>query len=58
MAPVIIGEKNWLGSGAKLLNGVRLGNFVIVGAGAVVTKSFLDNVVIAGVPANVIKEQD
>lgn len=34
---------------------VTLGNNVIVGAGAVVTKSFPDNVVIAGNPAKVIR---
>ena len=35
--------------------GVILGDNVVVGSGAVVTKSFGDNVVIAGNPAVVIK---
>ena len=36
--------------------GVTLGDNVVVGAGAVVTKSFGDNVVLAGNPARIIKE--
>ena len=41
---------------AKIASGVTLGNNVVVGAGSVVTKSFGDNVVIAGNPAKVIRE--
>ena len=39
-----------------VLPGVTLGNNVVAGAGAVITKSFGDNVVLAGNPARVIKE--
>ena len=39
-----------------ILPGVTLGDNVVVGAGAVVTKSFGDNVVLAGNPAKIIKE--
>ena len=35
---------------------LTLGNNVVAGAGAVITKSFGDNVVLAGNPARVIKE--
>ena len=38
------------------LPGVTLGDNVVAGAGAVVTKSFGDNVVLGGNPARVIKE--
>lgn len=57
-APVLIGKHVWIGDGAKILSGVKLGDGVIVGANAVVTHSFPDRVVIAGVPARVIKNLD
>ncbi|MNL61911.1 putative acetyltransferase [compost metagenome] len=42
-----------------VLPGVQLGEFTIVGAGAVVTKSFTEGYcVIAGNPARVIKSLD
>jgi len=54
---VIIGEKCWIGMNSVILPGVELGEKTIVAAGAVVTKSFPQgNVVLAGVPARVIKE--
>jgi acetyltransferase-like isoleucine patch superfamily enzyme len=53
---VIVGEGCWIGMNAVLLPGVVLGPRTIVGAGAVVTKSFTDgHCVIAGNPARVIK---
>ena len=53
---ITIGNDVWIGGGAVICPGVTLGNNVIVGAGSVVTKSFGDNVVIAGNPARVIKK--
>lgn len=54
---VIIGEKCWLGFNAVVLPGVVLGNHTIVGAGAVVTKSFPDgHCVIVGNPAKKIRD--
>ncbi|EOJ3081127.1 DapH/DapD/GlmU-related protein, partial [Acinetobacter baumannii] len=52
-----IGDKCWIGMNSVILPGVVLGNGTIVAAGAVVTKSFKQgNIVIAGVPAKIIKE--
>lgn len=53
---ITLGNDVWIGGGAVICPGVTLGNNVIVGAGSVVTKSFGDNVIIAGNPARVIKE--
>lgn len=54
-APITIGDNVWIGGGAIVLAGVTLGDNVVVGAGSIVTKSFPDNVVIAGNPAQVIQ---
>ena len=55
--PIVIGDDCWLGANAIILPGVRLGNHVVVAAGAVVNQSFPeDDIVLAGVPANVVKE--
>jgi acetyltransferase-like isoleucine patch superfamily enzyme len=53
---VSIGKNCWLGFGSVVLAGVTLGDNVTVGANAVVTRSFPSNVVIAGVPAIVIRK--
>ncbi|WP_302589697.1 acyltransferase [uncultured Muribaculum sp.] len=54
--PVSIGEKCWIGMNSIILPGVELGPHTIVGAGSVVTKSFVDgHCVIAGNPAKVIR---
>ena len=54
--PVEIGDGCDLGVNSVILPGVKLGRNVQVGAGAVVTKSFPDDSVIAGVPAKMIRK--
>lgn len=54
--PVTLGNNVWVGGGSVILPGVTLGDNVIVGANSTVTKSFGDNVIIAGNPARIIKE--
>ncbi|MBL1214502.1 MAG: N-acetyltransferase [Ignavibacteriae bacterium] len=64
------GEEDWqmietfvkkgasIGSSSTILCGVTIGEFAIVGAGAVVTKDVPPRTVVAGVPAKVIKKID
>jgi len=53
--PVIIGDDCWIGANAVILPGVTLAKGCVVGAGAVVTKSFKEYSVVGGVPANLLK---
>ena len=53
---VRIGRNCWIGGHATINPGVELGDNVIVVSGAVVTRSFPDNVMVAGVPARVVRE--
>lgn len=50
-----IGNNVILGTGSKILGGITIGDGCIVGANSVVTKSFPDYSMIAGVPAKLIK---
>lgn len=45
----------WIGGNCTIVDGVTIGNNVIVAGGAVVTKDVPDNCVVAGVPAKVVK---
>lgn len=49
--PITIGRDCWIGGSAILSPGVTLGDRVIVGAGAVVTKDVADDMIVAGNPA-------
>lgn len=54
---VVIGDHSWLGMNSMVLPNVKLGPHTVVGAGAVVTKSFPEgHCVIAGNPARMIKK--
>ncbi|MCD7890494.1 MAG: sugar O-acetyltransferase [Ruminococcus sp.] len=59
-APIVIGNHVWIGSNATILQGVTIGEWAVVAAGAVVTKDVPPFSVVGGVPANIIKtiEQD
>lgn len=51
----IIGNDVWLGHNVIITNGANIGNGVIAGAGAVITKDVPDYAVVAGVPARIIR---
>lgn len=55
--PISIDDNVWIGAGAVLLPGVRLGAGCIVAAGAVVTEDVLSDTIVAGVPARVIRKR-
>ena len=52
---ITIGDNCYIGTGATILGPVTIGNNVTIGAGAVVTKDVSDNVIVAGVPAKIVK---
>ena len=54
-APIIIEDSVWIGAGAIILPGVRIGEKSIVAAGSVVTKSVPARTLVAGVPAASIR---
>lgn len=53
--PITIGDNVWIGDAVIILPNVTIGKNVIIGANSVVTKSVIDNAVIAGNPARIIK---
>lgn len=50
-----IGDGLFLGAGAKIINKVMIGENVWVGANSIVNKSFADNVMVAGIPSQVMR---
>lgn len=52
---VIIGNDVWIGCNCLIMEGVKIGDGAIIGAGAVVTKDVPPYSVVVGVPAKVIK---
>ena len=55
---IALGDNVWLGTGTKVLDGVRIGRDVVVGAGAVVTEDLPDGAVAVGIPARVVRRRE
>ncbi len=56
-APVIIGDDVWIGYGAVITKGIRIGSGSIIAANAVVTKDVPPKTIVGGVPAKVIRSR-
>ena len=54
--PIEIGSDVWVGGGAIICPGVRIGSKSVIGAGSVVTRDIPDGVFAAGNPCRVIRE--
>ena len=56
--PVIVEDDVLIGANAVVIEGVHIGRGAVVAAGAVVVEDVLENAVVAGCPARVIKMKD
>lgn len=54
---IVIEDDVWIGSGARIMDGVRIGKGSVIGAGAVVTKAIPPGSIAVGVPARVIGQR-
>ena len=54
---IVLEDDVWLGLNVQVLDGVRIGEGTVVGAGAVVTKSLPSHCIAVGVPARVIRRR-
>jgi acetyltransferase-like isoleucine patch superfamily enzyme len=55
---VEVGSNVWIGYGACVLRGVRVGDNSIIGTNSVVTRDVPANAVVAGIPARVIRMRE
>lgn len=55
---ITIEDHCWIGAGSVILQGVRIGEGAVIGAGSVVTRDIPPYSVAAGVPARVFKQRE
>lgn len=53
-----IGDNVFIGAGARILGGIRVGNHATIGANAVVIHDVPDGATVVGIPAKVIKVKE
>ena len=58
IAPIVVGNNVYIGTGAYIMPGVSIGDNCVIGAAAVVTRDVPDNSVAVGIPARVIRTID
>jgi acetyltransferase-like isoleucine patch superfamily enzyme len=56
--PIRIGDRVWCGLNVTILQGVTIGDDVVIGAGSLVIKDIPSNTIVAGVPAREIRSLD
>ena len=54
LVPTLVKRGASIGANATIICGLTIGEFALIGAGAVVTRDVPDYVIVAGVPATVI----
>ena len=52
---IVIGKDVWIGGNCLITAGVTIGDGAVVAGGSVVTKDVLENAIVGGVPAKIIK---
>jgi len=54
----VIGRYSWIGAGAIVIQGIKIGENVTIGAGSVVINDIPDNTIVVGNPAKIIKVKE
>ena len=56
--PITVGNGTWIGARVTILGGSSVGSGVVIAAGALIRTDVPDNVLVAGVPARIIRKLD
>jgi len=55
---ILIGEKSWLATGSNIINNLKIGKNVVIGAGTTVVRNILDKGTYIGSPAKRLEENN